>query len=545
MPMLRLLKKIVIIIEKQPFSLPLFCTTFLALILLRIGIESALGSFESQSFSFLFFEFAHTFLFFLFAFLCLLPIVRFTGVSSLTRAANLLLFGFLIILTPPVVDAIVFHGGISWSFYKFDSLSGLLLRFFTFFGDRPDIGITYGVRFEVFMVIIGIGLSAYLHTRKRARVLLAMLTAYLILFILGTFPSYLTLLIQGLEKGLLSITASDIAGLFLSPTELFSQHGLDIRSTLNIKMSLWYASLLIIALPVLIFYFFRPLFRALFRNARWPQVFYHGGLLFLGGLLAWHFATPTVLWSHFHFLSIFILVSAVECAWFASVIVNDCFDITIDEQTNPNRPLISKTIDPLTYRTIGWLLFFASIFLAALVNFSATLILILYQAIAWIYSAPPFRLKRVPVLATFLAGIDGILILLIGFMLISPQHTFALLPPTILIFLFLAYTFALPIKDFKDIAGDRSDHVLTFPVLLGEERARLVFGSIFFLLFIMSVFTLHLYTAFFSALIFGSASFGIIQIARTQHPWCSYTRLPWYLLSLITGYGCILWWLII
>lgn len=537
-----LLRRIIRTIEQEPFSLALFSTAFLALILFRIGVESLLGFFAPQPLSFLFFEFTHTFLFFLIAFFCLIPVIRFAGAPSISSAAHILLFGFLIILTPPVIDTLVSQGGNVWSFYKFDSIKGLLLRFLTFFGDRPDIGITYGVRTEVACVTFGVGLYAFLMSRKFLHALKSALATYIVLFILGTFPSYLTFLIQGFSKGFFNIGASDIAGLFLSPSELFSFKTPDIRSTLNIKMSLWYASLLILFLPIFTYYHSRSLFFALFRNVRWPQIWYHGGLLFLGGLLAWHFTEPVLILNHFHILAVFLLTVAVGCAWLASVIVNDCFDTTIDAQTNQHRPLISGSIDRSTFITIGWLFFFASILFSALVSFSASLLLVLYQAIAWIYSAPPFRLKRIPGIATLLASAAGLVILLIGFLLIAPSHDFSRLPLSLLFFLFLAYAVALPLKDFKDIAGDKKDHVLTFPVLLGEKNARLVLGSVLFLLFILSAFVLHIRSAFPLAVLFGGASFFLLQTARKRHAWCSYIRLPFLMLTLITGYGfCLLW----
>lgn len=540
--MIPFLRRVIRLIEQEPFSLPLFSVAFLTLILCRIGVESFLGFFAPQSLSFLFFEFAHTFLFFLTAFFLLIPVIRFAGAPSIPSAAHILLFGFLIILTPPVIDTVLFQGSNFWSFYKFDSLSGLLLRFFTFFGDRPDIGITYGVRVEVACVTLGVGLYALLSSRKSIHAFKAALATYTVLFILGTFPSYLTFLIQGFSKGFFALGASDIAGLFLSPSELFSRDAPDMRSALNVKMSLWYASILALLIPFFVYRHFRPLFFALFRNVRWPQIWYHGGLLFLGGLLAWHFTTPILIPNHFHILAIFLLNVSVGSAWLASVVVNDYFDTNIDIHTNQHRPLISGTIDRTTFISFGWLFFFISIFFSALVSFSASLLLALYQALAWIYSAPPFRLKRIPGIATLLASAAGIIILLIGFLLISPDNDFSRLPTSLLLFLFIAYAAALPLKDFKDIAGDKRDHVITFPVIFGEKKARLVFGSVLFALFVLSVFVLHIRSAFPLAILFGGASFFLLQTTKKHHSWCTYARLPLIALGLITGYGlCLLW----
>lgn len=542
--MLHLLRRIIRAIEETPFSLPLWCAGFLTLILSRLGIEGALGSFQTHSFSFLFFEFAHTFLFFAVALFVMLPIIRWAGAPHWAGAAHLVLFGFLIILFPPIIDTLIFQGHAFWSFYEFDSLRGLVTRFFTLFGDTPDIGITYGVRIEVVLVTLGIGAYAFLKSRRIGRAVVAALFAYSTLFILGTFPSFLTFLVQGPSQGFLAISSTDIAGLFLTPAELFSRLAPDMRSALNAKMSLWYASILSLLIARFAFFHARPVFFALCRNARIPQLIYHAGLLALGGLLAWHFAAADITLDAFHLLGILLLVIAVECAWIASVIANDCFDTRIDRETNPDRPLITGTIDPSTYRFIGWMFFAGSIFFAALVSFSASILLLIYQALAWIYSVPPYRLKRVPLVATLIASAAGLIILLIGYVVISPESDFSTLPLPLLGFLFIAYAVALPLKDFKDIAGDRTDGVYTFPVLLGEERARIVFGSTFFVLFIASVFILHLPSAFFPAILCGSLSFFLMQAARAEHTLFNYRHLPFWMLGIIGSYGLMLLWLI-
>lgn len=537
------LRRIIHSIEAAPFSLPLWSATFLALILGRLGIESALGFFQPRSLDFLFFEFSHTLLFFLVSFFVLLPIIRFAGAPSHRSAAHLLLFGFLIVLTPPILDTLIFRGEAFWSFYEFDSLRGLVTRFFTLFGDTPNVGITYGVRIEVILVTFGVGSYAFLKTGILRQACLSALLTYSVLFILGTFPSFLTLLTLGFSHHLFALGSTDIAALFLTPSELFSRAAPDIRGALNMKMSLWYACILIVLIAHFLLIHFRPLFLALWHNARVPQLLYHGGLLVLGGLLAWNFTDPHLTFDSFHYLAILLLIAAVECAWLASVIVNDCFDTKIDEKTNPDRPLITGSIDRSTFMTLGWLFFFGSLFFSALVSFSASLLLLIYQALAWMYSAPPLRLKRVPGLATLFASAAGLLILLTGYLVITPTTSFNTIPLSLLLFLFTTYAIALPLKDFKDIRGDRQDHVYTFPVLLGEERARIVFGSIFFLSFIASVFVFHLPTLFLPALLFGSVSFFIIQTARDSHPWISYRRLPGIMIGVIVLYGLLLLWM--
>ncbi|MDP2838324.1 MAG: UbiA family prenyltransferase [Candidatus Moranbacteria bacterium] len=525
-------------IENAPLGLGSLVVTFLALILARLMIENALALFEERSFFFLFFEFSHTFLFFLCSFLILIPIVRYAGAENIKKAINILLFGFLIILTPPIIDRWIMGTGNYWSFYEFDGLFGLLQRFFTLFGDTPDIGITYGVRVEVVLVTLALGIYAYLKSRLLKQALLVALLTYTTLFILGTFPSWVTLAVLTFQKGLLAINSNDVAALFLSPEQILGRDLIDFRSVLNFKMSLVYALLVSGLASLLLFRQYPRYFSALWHNARFPQLIYHAGLLLLGMILAWYFSNSHIRFEFFHIVAILTLLIAVESAWLASVVANDLHDTAIDAITNTGRPLIKQTIPPHLYRLFGILFFVTSLFFAALVSFSALLILLCYQALAWLYSASPLRLKKYPLVATCIAACAGILILIAGFVAVAPTHNIEALPLSLLSYLFVAYLLALPIKDFKDIAGDKHDHIYTIPVLLGATLAKQVIGSLTFLLFAISPLVLHIRPLFLPALFFGGLSFFALQKGTPiESSFFAFRKLPRIILSITLFYG--------
>ncbi len=528
-------------LEDSPLTYPLWAASFIGIIIARLLIETGVGKFGSRSATFFFYEFTHTFLFFLLAYLLFLPLIKHFFQLSFQASAQLLLFGFLIILTPPLIDAWISHGQGFWSFYKFDGLEGLGKRFVTFFGDRPDIGITYGVRFEVACITLLLGLIALLRFRKWSHALKLALSAYILFFLLGTFPSWITLAFRGLSQGFLSIKDVDVASLFLSPPTLFSRSGFDIQSSLNIKMSLVYAVLLIGTILFGTWRFFPRLFWPLLHNARFPQLIYHGGLLSVGMGLALLFTRATLPLDLFNILAYFVALIAVGCAWIASVIANDLFDQNIDNITNPKRPLPTEALTKSTYRALGWTFFFVSLLFGFIVHPMLGLLLLAYQALAWIYSAPPLRLKRFPIVATFIAGVAGILILIAGFVMVAPSGNIASLPSSFLIFFLITYTFSLPLKDFKDIKGDHADGVYTLPVILGEDKAKLLIGSGIFLAFVVSTVILNTPQLFFWSAIFGGLAFWTLLSSREQPgSWLNYRLLPGWILSYIILYGCVI-----
>lgn len=528
-------------IEGAPMTLAFFVTAFFALIITRILIENALALFQEHSFFFFFFEFTHTFFFFLCSFLLLVSLVRYAGAISFEKAVSVLLFGFLIILTPPIIDNIIFHGSHFWSFYEFDGFVGLIKRFFTLFGDTPDMGITYGVRIEVVIVTIALALYTFLKSQSAKKAFVVALLTYTVLFILGTFPAWLTLGILSFEKGFLTINQNDVARLFLTPEGIFSRDLTDFRSVLNVKMSIVYSVMSAFLVGLLLYKEYTQYFFALLKNVRLPQVFYHGGLLILGMILAFFFTDTPLSIDFFHITGTIALIIAIESAWIASVIANDFFDKNIDAITNNDRPLIQKSIPQEVYKTMGILFFITSLLFAGIVSFSALLLLLGYQAIAWLYSSPPLRLKRFPFIATLFAGFAGILILIAGFLVVAGASGLASLPMSLLFYLFFAYTLILPIKDFKDIAGDRKDHVYTIPVLLGAKKAQILLGSTTFLFYIFSPIILNARSLFFPALLFGSLAFWTIQKGEAKNTsFFSFRKLPGLLLALTLCYGVVI-----
>jgi len=527
-------------IENHPLTLATFTATLFAIIAIRIGLENTLDHLPFRFADEFFYQFSHHFLTFITIFLSALPVLAWAGRVNMKQAANILLAGFLIIWTPPIVDEIISRGAGLWSFYSFDSLLGLLERYITFFGDKPDIGITYGVRFEVGIVVLFIFAYTWIKSRSLLRASLAGILLYTILFVVGVLPSIVTILLLGPSMGFLSVGEQDIARLMLSPASLFILNPPDLTSVLGIKMSLIYGALIGPLIAALVFFFYRSVFWALYQNARFPQVIYHNGLFLLGAGLTWLYGENSFQPDIFHFAGTLILLIAVTCAWLASVIVNDLRDVAIDRVTNTNRPLITGSIDVGTYRTIGLLFFATSIFFAAIVSTQAALLFVLYQALAFLYSADPLRLKRIPIVATMLAASASLLILFAGFIVFSAEKEITALPIAIPVLLFFAYLAIIPIKDFKDVAGDMADGVRTLPIILGEARAKRLLGALVFLVCVLSPLILSVRQLFPLGLFFGALAFWLLHLSSIDHRYLSYRKLPGWFILLAVGYGTFL-----
>lgn len=528
----KLLEKLITGIEESPDNIIKWIVSFTAIIAIRILVEGWISDFRNKSSIFIFYEFTHNFLFFIISFLLFLFLLNKLLKITLSKLSNVILWGFLIILTPPIIDNVISEGKGFWSFYKFDGILGLIKRFFTFFGDKPEIGITYGVRFEVAAVTFLLAIYAFLKikfkTRKNKTALFYFLataiSSYALFFVLGTFPSYVTIIFEGIKNGFLKISEVDVAQMFLTPVSIFSREISEITSVFNFKMSLIYTIVFSFIFIAGLFLYQKEKLFSFLKNIRPPQIIYHLGLLLAGLGLGMVVSSSSITnyFSFFNVIGFIILAESVILAWLASVTVNDLIDQKIDKKTNSFRPLIQKSFSESEYKAIGMLLFLSSLLFSSIVNVKFALLLIAYQAVAWLYSSWPFRLKRFAFISTFVSAIASLMIFFGGFILSSPNQDLTELPKTMVILLISVFTLSLPIKDFKDIEGDKEDGIFTIPVIFGEYWGKIIVGAGIFLSFLLSVLLFNEFHLFWWAIFFGGISFWMVvkmqSVEKRIHP---------------------------
>lgn len=533
-------------IEALPTTFPLWIGTFLSIVITRIFIEIWLAKFYVPSAYFLYIEFLHTFLFFLFSFIVFALLFSWYLRKSIRQSANVLLFGFIIIIFPPVLDFIISNGKGFWSFYKIDSLIGLIERYCTFFGDAPHIGITYGVRIEVAIATVFSALYAFVSTRSYMKTAFFAVMVYTTFFFFGTFPSWITILTEGFSKGFLSVTATDVAQQFLTPIRLFFFESKSISSSLGLRISML---LLIITPAIILFASYlknKPLTTALVKNARFPQLIYHGGLVLFGMGTAVYFAEKVPTISFFEIVATAVAIEAVFFAWLASVVANDLFDKRIDAVSNTDRPLIQNVITNKEYAIIGWVLFIFSLVAMSLVSMKSVLFLAAYQALAWIYNAPPFRFKRFPFVASFIAASASVTVVLAGYFILAELGDMSLFPKRLLILLIVGYTLSLPIKDFKDEEGDRADRIYTLPILLGSYNARIAVGCGMFFSYLLSVWAFNESSLWIWAFLFGGIALWILLTnCKVGTFSVSNRNLLWAEIVCVSFYVAILLWKVV
>ncbi len=536
--MLQIANKFISKIENVSASLSQILITFTALVTIRVLIENWLNHFKSFSGEYLFYEWSHLFLSLGLTFLLFLLFFHWTFKISLFKLLNVLSLGFLIIWTPPLTDYLVSHfllnGQKIWSYYELGSLSQLKNDFLTFFSRDYAQGTTYGVCLEIALAIIF--LSIYVGLKQGfLKALLAFLISYFIFFILGTLPSWPAILVLGWPSHFLQVTEIDVAKFFLTPAQLFSFPIKNLITSLSFKMNLWLSVVDFILLIILLYQIEKKKFFAWLKNGRWPQIIYHEGLFLLGIALALIFNTVNWWWDFFNFFALLVAMQAILLAWWASVTINDIFDKKIDSISNSRRPYIKNIFSKNNLIALFWFFFFFSSFLGALLSWKILGLLLAYQSLAWLYSASPLRLKRIPIVASFISALASLLILFIGYILVSPYQNLENLPSELIILLLVSYTLSLPLKDLKDIKGDKQDKIWTIPVIFGDYWGRIIIASGIFFSFILSVIVLNEYSLLWWAILAGSLSFWVINNKKINPRW-----LSGYILVIIILYGLII-----
>ncbi len=156
-----------------------------------------------------------------------------------------------------------------------------------------------------------------------------------------------------------------------------------------------------------------------------------------------------------------------------SQVVNDWFDRHVDAINEPDRPIPSGRIPGRwgLYFAITWSVL--SILVASLLGIWVFLASLVGLALAWAYSAPPFRLKNNGWWGCAACGLcyEG----MPWFTAVAAMT--AALPTNANLAVLLLYSVGahgiMTLNDFKAITGDRVHGIRSLPVQLGPKRAAL------------------------------------------------------------------------
>lgn len=452
-----------------------------------------------------------------------------------SELAFLMIWASLLIDLPPIFDLIKTRGEIYIEPYLYSSLAQLKIQFITFFGHLPSGVVYFGTRITFMLAVLGIFLVIFIKTKSWLKALVSSVGTYFILFFMASFPSWLTFAYFSIEgsKKITEISSVQIIQ-FLSLAKIFSIEPINFEFSIVYNLNLVYIPLLVAVIGLLFFWSDRLKFQAVLKNIRLPQIMFHIGLFLVGTGLGYLAYPDNFELGLFPILAVLCLILSLILSWLASVVFNDIWDLETDQLTNASRPLVKNIFKKKEYQELGFIFFVLALLGALAVAPKFMFVLITYQIIACFYSGWPFRLKRFPLIATFLSSIALMLALFMGFTLLSGAENLQNIQWRVIFLLVIALTFSLPIKDFKDIEGDRKMGVWTIPAIFGEELGRIIVGAGIFLSFVSSIFFLNERDLFFWAVILGAIAFLIVVSEKIKT-----RQLIWWVLPVVIAYGLI------
>lgn len=518
-------------------GLSAWIAVFLSAMVLRSFIERFLAKTSPDSDYEVIVEFIHNIFFFGISFILLWLFLGKLLKINPGRLSFVFLWVTLAVPLPPIFDIFKTGGEVFWSFYLISDPARLFLQYRTLFGHLPSGIVYFGTKIVFFGGIILLSGLVFLKTRNILKTVAGALGSYTILFVMGAFPSFFFLaynLFFGREK-FGDIRSFEIARFFAVPEKILGIGPASLKYSFAYKLDILYFPLLVFLVVILFYAINRKKFMAVLGNLRLPQLFYHGGLFFIGLGLGFLRYPGNFSLNVFSLSAVLTLLLSTGFAWAASVVVNDLNDFEIDAISNPERPLPRGIFSKEEYHSVGWACFLMSLLGGITVGYSFVFLFLVYQILAWMYSSEPLRLKKFPIVATFMGSLASLMILFAGYALVSDGQNVTTLSPRIFFLLLITYTISLPVKDFKDIEGDRRYGIWTIPVIFGEKKARLIVAASLFVSYILSVFFLNELRLFFWAVVFGTLTFLAVTSQKLKP-----RQLFWPVLGLVTVYGLVL-----
>lgn len=465
-------------IERTPLSASGFACAFAGIILIRTVLE-ALSSPSSSGFLPLDAPTTiHYALFYVAAYLAVTLVLGFFT-KNYRNAAKAALFGFCIIWLPPIIDLISTGGAGSSMAYIFEAPAALILDFLTFFGPLDAAGITLGIRIEILLVLAAVAWRVYGVRKSLHAAGAAALTVYAALFALVALPSLIYALVLAATH--LPVTSPSDTFVYLmqesnvvaNALPRIAEPATSLASSelgFNKLMSLAYVPLLAGLGLLLVSRLDRKAFAAHTRNVRPLRALLYLALVALGAWSAAVFSSAVI--GIADLFGVFALLLAWLAAWIAAVCMNDVYDQEIDAVSNAGRPLTQQAVTESGMHDTGVLLVLFSFLAAYAAGQYALVFLIAFTCCYYVYSVPPLRLKRVPVLSSLLIGFAALFSILGGYMLISPDKTLSGLPPFFVLGVIACFTLAVNVRDLKDIEGDSRAGVATIATMLAKRFGR-------------------------------------------------------------------------
>ncbi len=514
---MKAISRFITLVEEIPMSFFSWTIGFFSIVIIRTFLEifsTPSPNFPAVPYGVTFFHYT---LFYVTEFLALALVLHFAAREDIVRVSKVLTFGFCMIWIAPLADLVVSGGkGILMS-YLFLPPSKLLNAFLTLGGGSIFGGITFGIKIEMIMAMALCGGYVYVKTRRPTRAIIAALVAYLVVFACVAMPVWLASIGKVFDIGqgsydpklflIMAFNASR-AGINTFAQGINPSFSSSIEISFDAAMGMIF---FLVDVALALWWTVRKrngMVKAVLHNLR-PERMAHYILMVIAGAALAAFRLYAN-FTRFDGIAFAVLLVAFASAWCFAVCVNDMTDVAIDAVSNRERPLVSGTLSKEEIKDAAGFFFVVALIGGYFSGFWAFFCICTFLAVFYIHAAPPLRLKRIPLLASFLIAIASLASVLAGFYFVDTSHLFSDFPTNIMALILISFTLGLNFKDMKDVAGDRAGGIMTVPVLFGEKYGSITTGALFACAFFVVPIILGSWAIFVPSLIAGIVGYLVI-----------------------------------
>lgn len=413
-------------------------------IFLRVFFEGVLEAghrigYTSFSYTMLLTYFVHFPLFYICLFLLLVLLIAAITREKIERVTGAASAGLGVLLLVPLIDWLLHRGYLITYPLR---LGPYLTGFLDPLTDLSGLGVSPGQRITIFLIAVLTGIYGYCkkHSILRSLALFAASLAAIVLF-----------------GGLTTILANN------RPEDVFITGGILFTDTQK------YCALYALLFAAIAFIYLLRLASghtmATLRAARPERMVFYGALAIFGLAVSMVNAGIPFKPDAFNFLGAVMISLSMAFGFWCLQGFNDIFDVSIDRASGRNNPLLGGV--PAWYHNSFSILLAALALLNALViNFTAFLIMTAFLLLGVMYSMPPVRLKRLPVISTLTIAVAVCLAMGIGYSVYHGARALNAIPGRILFPTLIAVTLGFTAKDIGHAAADRAGGVITLPALL-------------------------------------------------------------------------------
>ncbi len=193
------------------------------------------------------------------------------------------------------------------------------------------------------------------------------------------------------------------------------------------------------------------------------------GMAFGGVVLAW----ARMNLKHFNWVTAGIILLIAFTGFEGAKLLNDIQDIKGDRKSKKESLISLGIISSRQALFLGGSLSFISLFLSILLGVWPAIFVFLTIVLHLFYSLPPFRLKRLLFLSSFILATEALLAMLTGYAALAPNPLISF-PKRMAILVLFTLSLAFNTKDIKDIEGDKEEGIQNLYTLFGIKKGKII-----------------------------------------------------------------------